>query len=171
MIKRLLLLSAVSLLCFTAPVSSLDPDALSDEDKQLISAKCSEVQRNMQRLQRTDTVSRINRGSTYSILIRLMSSMSSRAAINTFNVPALTSSTNAVQEMRGQFAEAYTTYEIALQNLIDMPCDNKPDEFYRALVDVRQKRAIINTHIREIDIQLQAFSSGLGELKTQMEAR
>ena len=155
----------------SSTVSALDPTSLSDDERVMIADKCREAQRQMQRIQYVDPIARVNRGNAYANISKLMSAMGSRAAYNSFSVPAFISSTNAIQSLRQDLTNTYTDYEIALRDLVVFDCVNKPVEFYKRLTDVRAKRARVAATITAITTQLDLFSKGLLELQLQMKAR
>ena len=90
--------------------------------------------------------------------------MTSRAAFNAYSLPQLSIETEAVQDLRTQFAKDYTEYEIALRDLINYNCTSNPQEFYKRLVDVRSKRGVVTLRVKEIDRRLDVFSTTITQL-------
>lgn len=168
--KYRLLLMCLCAAALPTMATALDPAALSDAEKQMIARSCRDAQRAMQRLETIDPISRVNRGNGYSNVAKLMTAMSSRAAYNSYSIPQFAAATNAVQSLRQQFSDHYTDYEIALQDVVEMDCSTKPQSFYRALVDVRAKRAVVNDDVSKLDAQLDIFSRAMIELQTLIEA-
>lgn len=169
---RIAVLLAMSLIAFIPlPAVAIDPDNLTPEEYTLIENNCKSAQRTMQRIQYVDPVARVNRGTAYNNISKLMSALTSRAAFNAYSLPQLSIETAAIQEQRSQFAKDYTDYEIALRELINFNCTSKPGEFYKKLVDVRSKRAIVTLRVREMDRRLDVFASNVSELEGLVKAR
>ncbi len=170
MYKLLLAAIAVALLL---PMQSyaLDADNLTPDEQAMITRNCKAAQRTMQRIQYVDPVARVNRGIAYNNVTKLMAAMTARTAFNAYSIPQFSIETEAVQNLRSQFAEDYTDYEIALRDLINFDCTENPDEFYEKLVDVRAKRAIITLRIREIDRRLDVYAASVTQLGVLIEAK
>ncbi len=164
-----LLLSFITLIPTT--VGAIDPDALTPEEFTQIERNCKSAQSSIQRIQYVDPVARVNRGTAYNNISKLMAALTSRAAFNAYSLSALSEDTEAVQDQRTQFAKDYTEYEIALRELINFDCTNKPDEFYRKLIEVRSKRAIVALRVKEIDRRLDAFSKNVTQLEELVKAK
>ncbi len=154
------------------PVSAgaIDPAAMTAEEFTLVERNCSNAQRTLQRIQYVDPLTRVNRGSAYNTMSKLMSALTARAAYNAYSVPQLAESTAAVQDQRVQFAKDYTDYEIALKELINFDCADNPIAFYNRLVDVRAKRSIVALRIREIEQRFDIFATAMKKLETQVKA-
>lgn len=159
----ILFVGLVAVLMAPLGVSAIDPEALTSDEMTMISRNCRDAQRNLQRVQYVDPVTRVSRGNATADVIKLMSALNARAAANTYNIPALVTATNNVQRIRQDFTEAYTAYEIALRDVISMSCA-KPDDFYRKLVDVRSKRAILSVYAKAIERELDTFGQHIGDL-------
>ncbi len=145
-------------------VSSINPETMTDAEKQRVVNQCHDIKRNLQSLKHVDTIARVSRGTTTTNLVTLMSAFNSRAASNTYNIPSLVTATNNVQDLRREFADDYTQYEIGLRDLILIDCKSEPMAFYQKLIDVRAKRALLNAAIKEIESQLDSFQSHTTEV-------
>lgn len=167
--KRILLVFLVALLPF--PVHAIDPDDMTDDDRALVSNTCKSAQRIMQRVQYVDPVARVNRGTTYGTISKLMTSLSARAAYNAYSIPQLGIETDTIQDLRVQFAKDYTDYEIALRNSIGEDCAKDPEGFYKRLVDVRTKRSIVALRIREMDQHLDTFNDSVLQLENLVKLK
>lgn len=165
----LVLLMTLSL--FPVQAGAIDPENLTTQEYTQIEKNCRAAQRTLQRIQYVDPVARVNRGTAYNNISKLMTALTSRAAFNAYSLPQLSSETEAVQDLRAQFAKDYTEYEIALRDLLNFDCENKPDEFYKKLVDVRSKRAIVTLRVREIDRRLDVFATNVGQLEQKIKDR
>lgn len=160
---------AVSLL--PAFVWSLDPKSMPEAEKQAVVSQCHDIRRNLQSIKHIDTLTRVNRGTATTNLVTLMSAFNSRAASNTFNIPPLVTATKNVQDLRREFGDDYTLYETALRDLIAIDCTTEPVAFYEQLVEVRAKRTLLNTTIKEIESQLDIFQTNTDEVLTKIKDR
>lgn len=163
--KRLGLLLLFIIAAGTAQlVHAVDPETLTEDEIIMIGRNCREAQRNLQRIQYVDPLTRVSRGNATANIVKLMSALNARAANNTYNIPALVTATSNVQRLRQAFADDYTNYEIGLREIVTMDCENNPLGFYRKLEDVRNKRAVLSVRTREIDLQLDLFSQHISDL-------
>ncbi|MFZ1458900.1 MAG: hypothetical protein WAT17_03390 [Candidatus Saccharimonadales bacterium] len=162
--RSLLFLALLSVLLSPFAVSALDPAALTSEEITMIERNCREAQRNLQRIQYVDPVTRVSRGNATANVIKLMSALNARASANTYNIPALVTATNNVQRIRQDFTDDYTSYEIGLREVVLMDCQANPVSFYRKLTEVRSKRAILSTHAKSIELELDSFSQHISDL-------
>lgn len=167
-----LLLAAIMFAVFVTPqVGALSTDNLSSDEREMIIQNCKSAQRTMQRIQYVDPVARVNRGTAYNNISKLMSAMTARAAFNAYSIPQFSIETEAIQSLRSQFAKDYTEYEIALRELINFNCQSDPEQFYKKLVEVRSKRAIITLRIREIDRRLDTYATSVTQLGVLIKAK
>ncbi len=144
---------------------------MSDAERQMITSRCKDAQRIMQRIQYVDPIARVNRGNAYSNLTKLMTALGARTAYNSYNVPSLVGANNSIQNLRQQLSKQYTVYEIAMRDLISYDCSAHPKEFYEQLTEVRMQRADVASTISQIEQQLDVFSAGMLDLQSQMKAR
>ena len=152
-------------------VGAVDPENMTPQEYTVVERNCKSAQQILQRIQYVDPVSRVNRGTAYNNVSKLMSSMTSRAAFNAYSLPQLSVETEAVQDLRVEFAKDYTEYEIALRELINYNCAENPQEFYSKLVDVRAKRSIVTLRVKEIDRRLDVFSNNITKLNQLVQAK
>lgn len=152
-------------------VGAIDPENMTPQEYTVVERNCKSAQQTLQRIQYVDPVARVNRGTAYNNVSKLMASMTSRAAFNAYSLPQLSVETEAIQDLRTQFAKDYTEYEIALRELINYNCANNPQEFYARLVDVRAKRSIVTLRVKEIDRRLDVFSANITQLNQLVRAK
>lgn len=145
-------------------VGAVDPENMTPQEYTVVERNCKSAQQILQRIQYVDPVARVNRGTAYNNISKLMSSMTSRAAFNAYSLPQLSVETEAIQDLRIEFAKDYTEYEIALRELINYNCAENPQEFYAKLVDVRSQRSIVTLRVKEIDRRLDVFSTNITKL-------
>lgn len=159
------------LLIFVTPTGAIDPDAMTPQEYTVIERNCRSSQSIIQRIEYVDPVARVNRGTVYNNLSKLMTALTSRAAFNAYSIPGLSTESQAIQDQRSQFAKDYTTYEITLRELINYDCTNGPQGFYRKLIDVRAKRAVVAFRVREIERRLDLFSTAVTQLEDRVRSR
>jgi len=169
-VKYIVALLVFSLMAVT-PVQAIDPDNMTPQEYTTIERHCRGAQSIIQRIEYVDPVARVNRGMVYNNLSKLMTALTARAAFNAFSIPALSTESQAIQDQRTQFANDYTAYEIALRDVINDDCAGDPQGFYRKLVDVRSKRAVVAFRIREIERRLDVFSDAVQQLEDRVQAK
>lgn len=162
----LLLLSLIPI-----KAGAIDPENMTAQEYTVVERNCKSAQQILQRIQYVDPVARVNRGTAYHNISKLMSSMTSRTAFNTYILPQMSVETEAIQDLRTQFAKDYTDYEIALRDLINYNCTDNPQEFYTRLVDVRAKRSIVTLRVKEIDRRLDVFNANITQLNQLVLAK
>lgn len=165
------LLFLLLLTLFPVGAGAIDPENMTPQEYTVIERNCKSAQQILQRIQYVDPVARVNRGTAYNNISKLMSSMTSRAAFNAYSLPQLSVETEAIQDLRVEFAKDYTEYEIALRELINFDCTENPQEFYTRLVDVRAKRSIVTLRVKEIDRRLDVFNSNITKLSQLVQAK
>ena len=142
---------------------------LNEDAETSIRENCIDAQQNMQKLQRADAVTRINRGNNYATMQKLMSAMSARSASNAYSVPGLTESTSEFTELRDSFIGQYTNYEIALRELIAMDCQRETVLFYNQLESVREQRNNLATTVEEMDQVAGKFEEAVLVLREEVK--
>lgn len=147
-------------------VSAAEP--LSDAHLAVIRQNCTEAQATMQRILRSDTASRVNRGRAYEEMIKLIAAFNSRAAYNTYNVPQLIASTANYENEFSAFKTGYISYEESMKSTIKMKCADQPQAFYEALVKTRDLRSALATKIKTMDQLMGDYEKGLIQLGEQL---
>lgn len=150
-------------------VSALEP--LTDARIEIIRQNCTEAQATMQRVLRSDTASRVNRGRAYEQTIKLLAAFNSRAALNTYNVPGLIDSTATFESEFSAFKDTYIAYDNALRDALNIKCSEQPVTFYDALHKARDQRALLVTHITAMNHLLDTYDAGLTDITNQINAK
>jgi len=144
-------LAAVSLLqplhAFADPADS----ALSQDNLTIISRTCVAAQGQLARVQINDKLVRINRGGSYSSLLKLMNSFNSRAASNNYDVSSLVPLSSSLSDKYQQFVGDFTKYDNSMDNVVQMNCQNQPAVFYSALTQTRGLRVQLAGDIKDMD--------------------
>lgn len=70
-------------------VGAVDPENMTPQEYTVVERNCKSAQQILQRIQYVDPVARVNRGTAYNNVSKLMSSMTSRAAFNAYSLPQL----------------------------------------------------------------------------------
>ncbi|HXH04893.1 MAG TPA: hypothetical protein VNI82_00515 [Candidatus Nitrosotenuis sp.] len=168
--KRLGLILTFALVALASPfVFAAEP--LDDARVEIIKQNCSQAQATMQRVLRSDTATRINRGRAYEEMIKLLAAFNSRAAINTLNVPDLIQTTAAFETEFIAFKSSYTSYDISAKDTLRIKCQEQPVTFYDSLTRVRENRAALAAHIVKMNEHLEAYTVGLDDVASQIELK
>jgi hypothetical protein len=168
--KRFGLLVSVALVVLVSPfVSAAEP--LDDARIEIIRQHCQEAQVTMQRVLRSDTAARVNRGRAYEETIKLLAAFNSRAAFNTYNVPGLIESTAAFEDEFNDFKSTYISYDTSVKNILRIKCTEQPVTFYDSLTRIREQRAALHGHILKMDEHLDTYNLGLTEIMVQVKER
>lgn len=168
--KRIGFLLATALVVLVSPfVSAAEP--LDDTRIEIIRQNCSDAQVTLQRVLRSDTASRVNRGRAYEETIKLLAAFNSRAALNTYNIPDLIESTASFEAEFVAFKATYIKYDESLKNTLRIKCTEQPVTFYDSLTKTRELRAALAVHITSMNRLLDTYDTGLtritGEIKTK----
>lgn len=155
-ISSLALLAAV----FT-PIASLQaaPVPLTDAKIENIRQNCISAQVALQRIQRSDAATRVNRGQTYEVILtRLMSPFNGRLAFNRLDeASTFTTSTKKYEQAVDKFKQDYAEYEDLLSRVLRIKCQNQPVTFYDTLTEAREARAQVAKDIVEVAKILQEY--------------
>ena len=157
----------LSLFILPSPVNA-EQVQLDDVKKDLVRQNCVTSQVNLQRIQYSDTATRINRGQTYeAILSQFMTPLNSRTASNRLSGEAaqLTQITNSYQQGVRNFKKHYEQYDDAIKNAIKIRCQNKPQEFYNYLKEAQRLRTSISEDVISLDQKIEDYKKIVNDLK------
>lgn len=160
---------AVLMVSLMTPNVNAQAVPLTDHHIQVIKANCLIAQNSIQQLQRTEAVTRVNRGRAYESISQLFVALNSRAALNKLNVPALTSATTEMEHRFTAFKEDYSAYEEALTKTIKLSCADQPVTFYDSLTNARTLRARVAADIKAINEMIDAYQQGVTDLRAEVE--
>lgn len=167
--KRVSLYAAVFLTLLASPtVGAVNSTPLSDEQIAIIKANCSDALQGLLRVQRSDAVSRVNRGQEYESVLRLLAAFNSRIVLNKLDAPQLTAATADMQRTFSNFQRNYLDYADAIDATLQINCKLAPVTFYDNLVATREARARVAGDVKTIDQQLDKYQEGLNGLRTEL---
>lgn len=165
--KRIVLLVAVMLNVLVSPfVSAVEP--IDATRLQLVRDHCVSAQAALQRVLRGDTVVRINRGRSYEEMIKLLSALNSRAALNTYDASRLVQTAALFEAEFGAFKSTWISYETSLRETLRYKCQEQPEAFYASLARTREYRTQLTSHIGALGQLLDTYKSGFDELRAQI---
>lgn len=122
--------------------------ALSEKQKYQISERCDTIRETLKSLQHSDSYSRVYLESEYSeIFNNYMVPLNTRLQNNGVLHKELTENQEDFVEMRAKFKTDFITYSKQLENLVNIDCKNKPDDFYDQLEYVRISRDETNNDV------------------------
>lgn len=168
-------LAAVSLVfgvISLAPLASLQaaPVPLTDAKIETIRQNCLSAQVALQRIQRSDAATRVNRGQTYEVILtKLMSPFNGRLAFNRLDEASpFTAITKKYERAVDTFKEDYAKYEDSLSKTLKIKCQDQPVTFYDTLTATREARAKVAKDIDAITKILQEYYGLVNTLQTSL---
>ena len=133
--------------------------ALAMPDISAITANCGIAQSVLNKIEKADTGSRINRGHDYNELLDLMFAMNARLSVNKIAAPTLTDLASQFERNFTTFRTDYDKYSDALSSAINIKCANKPLDFYNRLETARAARAILKQDVATLSQNIDDFYS------------
>lgn len=152
------------------PVAAQSPE-LSPEKIEQIRNNCEAAQSAIQRTQRSDIVSRTNKGRSYEYILRLMASLNSRIALSKMSQPRMVEVTSTLQAQFEGFYQHYTSYENSVNETLGINCREKPTEFYESLQTLRENRARIARDVQEMQVLIEEYNQLVAELEESLNER
>lgn len=115
---------------------------VSPEKIDLIKTHCTENQATLNTLHQNDTFLRTNRGDVYrTVNDKLMLPFNQRLAANQLDGGQLITTAATFKAAYARFFDSYISYDNALVEVLKIDCKEKPEKFYTALTNAREKRA------------------------------
>lgn len=134
-----------------------------------IAYSCSSIKLSLKKLQQSDALARVSLGRNYEeILNKLMTGMNGRLVANhkyTGNLPTITARFNENFEY---FKKNYIAYDQQVSHLLSIDCSKKPEEFYSALEDARQKRDEVRFNYEFINNLISSYMTELESVKEEI---
>ena len=168
--KRQILLFSVLLATLLAPFARAE-GSLTDVQLNSIRTNCLTTQINLQKVLESDKRTRIDRGSRYEALLRLMTSFNSRVAQNKVDAPKLITIASEYQKDWEAFRAEYNVYDDGLVALIRLDCQNQPTTFYDRMVVLRTERNGLRDHVKQFDSLLDQYQEGVDVIKGKLGAK
>lgn len=129
-----------------------------------IRSNCVEAQSQLQQLNVSDALLRVNRGQLYeSISTKLMAPFNSRIALAKLDGADLVSSTVEYEKMLNTFRSDYQLYAESLSQTLVIKCKDQPVSFYDSVRSSRDKRSKVAADV----VALQAL---INKYKNNFEA-
>ena len=166
--KRTVPLIALLIVLVASPFARAE-GSLSDAQLEAIRTNCVDAQISLQHLQATDRLTRINRGSRYEAILKLMSNFNSRAVENKVDASDLVSIANDYQKTWDSFRSEYTAYYDAMTALMQVDCKTEPTTFNDKLVALRGKRTGLNIRVNQFETLLDKYQKQVDAVKTSLE--
>lgn len=136
------------------------PQPLSQEHRNRVVGVCMSAKTSLTQLHRSDASMRVNRGQTYEyITTKLMSRFNGRLAMNRFDNTALVAASNTFNQRFDEFRDSYQVYETAMSSLLRIDCTKQPDEFYYAVIDVRERRSLVANSVVRVNEAIDQYYS------------
>lgn len=138
------------------------------EKLELIGDNCEAAQSSIQRTQKSDIVSRTNKGRIYEYILRLMAALNSRIALNKLSQPRMVEVTGELQKSFTAFYRDYTDYETQIDYLLNIPCREKPTEFYSGLEQLRALRAKLTLDVQAMNALIEEYEKLVTQLNAEL---
>ena len=119
--------------------------SLSEKEKEIVSARCQEAQKNLQKIRTNVDVTHTKRSNAYASAISLLTSLSAlfqKAQIDSSNLDLLIVS---YQQKKSLFEDSIIQYETHLDDTIALECTTQPEDFRASLEGVREARKNVVT--------------------------
>lgn len=169
--KRTVLFMAALLSVVVSPMVRAESVPLTDEHIASIRVSCADAKQGILQVQRTEAVTRVNRGREYEDVLKLLAAFNSRVVLNKLDAPLLTSTTSKMQTKFADFQRHYLAYANRLDDTLEINCKEAPVSFYDNLTAAREARALVASDIREMSRLLDQYQQGLNEMKTILAER
>lgn len=143
-------------------LSALPASALTEDQKSAISANCSTIKQQLKQVQKVDSRTRSYLGTSYEkVISNFVTPLNLRLVKNNRANTSLSDIQTKLVNERKKFSETFVSYSQDLEELINVDCENEPDNFYTKLNSVREKRKnvqsvagnirqLIKTHISTV---------------------
>lgn len=175
MIFRLVIMSFVIGVVSLVPLASLQAAQvpLTDAKIETIRQNCLSAQVLLQRIQRSDAATRVNRGQTYEVVLnRLMSPLNGRLAFHRFSEAAtFTDGAKKFEQAVNKFKQDYDDYDALISKVLKIKCQDQPVTFYDTLTAAREKRTLVAQDIDEIKKVLQEYQNLVTDLQKNLPAK
>lgn len=147
-------------------VRAQDTVQVSAEKLAAIQSRCSTIKTNLNQLQTTDALLRVNRGQAYaSISNDLMAKLNSRIALNRLDGSELIRVTTQYETNHTSFRIAYQEYSDELVRLMKIDCTEHPQQFYEVLVSTREKRKLVNDSVKRLNEDIRAYEAAFNQFR------
>lgn len=174
MIKRLMIvivltIASLGVVSYSRQASAVVP--ISDVTIQQVKLRCIENQAAINRLKQTDAFLRIDRGSLYQdISGKLMTPLNERIAEAQLDGNRLAGITADFSRQYDVFYSNYISYNLELEDLLQIDCKREPRDFYNLLVSVREKRQALDVSNKKLVSLVVDYRSAFKDFRTEFDA-
>lgn len=178
-LKRVVLLTLMSVLFVGAPVFAQVTSTMTDAHITRIRANCQSALITLGQIHANDAPAYINRNQTYfSISDKLMARLNSRLTLNRYDATQLVKTASDYNDELTQFRTNYKVYDDEMSDVLRTDCTKEPVNFYDKVSDARAARqsvrdsadrltTLINQYQQNVQtFQSQHFSNQSGDSKS-----
>ncbi len=134
-----------------SPSVSAASEPLSDEQRVAIKSQCSQIKSSLGQLHASDALLRVNRGQVYeSLSSKIMYPFVARLSSNGLDSKALNARAAQYKHELSQFRADYILYEQKLSETLRVDCRQKPEDFYRVLMEARSLRQVVHKDVQNL---------------------
>ena len=140
--------------------------AVSEEVTGAVSVNCARILVQLKNVRYYDRRAREYLGNRYErILSGLVTNLNVRLVKNNISNVRMQTAQVALAAAHGEFKVDYGRYAGLMDGLIDMDCVGKPEEFYKQLGVVRQRREVVHRDVENLGEWLAEYGAAVEELR------
>ncbi len=169
------ILRLLSIFCAFTLVFSIVPKVqaeeltLTEEQKGAISQNCESLRSTLNNLRRVDSRTRSFLGGAYTKLLDdYISPMNVRMVANEHPSPNLISIHSDILNSQKVFAASFTSYSQSFEQLLNIDCKERPEDFYRQLVATRRKRTMLESTTTSLRTALHNCYTAVEKMKAEL---
>lgn len=147
-----------------------EPIILTEAQTEAVIESCSVSKIALNDVHYSDAAMRVNLGQEYAnITGRLMAPMNSRISLSGRDGVELTRITADYNTERNEFIEAYRRYDNSVSSALGIDCRQNPAEYYAAIIDAREQRALVRQSARELNSLARQYQVEFEKFTERME--
>ncbi len=160
----------LSVFCLVLQGSSGFVSALSKDQESAIKNHCSSIKEKLHEIQKEDSKIRVHLGGHYeTILTKFITPLNVRLVENNLSTASLVENQNNFAETKAVFSNDFISYQKSLEELINVNCEEYPEEFYTKLEKVRQKRKIMNQDVLKMRGLISSHTKYVNEIMRKVQ--
>ncbi len=164
-IRRAFYCAVIAIFCLN-PVAMVNAEGLNTA----VSDNCSSIKEKLREVQRDDAKVRVALGSYYeTVLTRFITPLNVRLVENNLSNAKLVENQNDFAKTRTVFSDDFINYQKELEELVGMDCFKEPEDFYKKLEKVRQKRKTMNQDVLKMRNLLSGHIKYVNELMKEVQ--
>lgn len=153
-----------------ASVAQAQQTSVSEAKQARIKASCSEIKTNLNQLNASDRLLRVNRGQMYeSLANKLMDRFNARLNGNRLDAKAMETVTTNYRKQLGTFREHYTAYGQKLTEAIRIDCTSDPVHFYETVEAAREARRQVHDDVKALHALIDDYRRSVGDFLLNYE--